>query len=154
MPERREAARRKRQARAPPSGAGTMAYDEKLAERVRAALARHKPEEKAAFGGLAFMVNGKMAIGVMHDDLMVRVDPAQHDELVRRAGARTMEQGGRPMRGFLFVDPSGVATEPALRRWVDAALAFNPRARSAKKRTPKQDEGKRRRAQDRARRRP
>lgn len=102
-----------------------MAYDEALAERVRSVLA-HEPgvDEKRMFGGLAFLVNGNMCVGVAGDDLMVRVGPDAYEELLRRPHAREMDFTGRPMRGFVYVSADGVQAVAELERWVDHGLAF------------------------------
>lgn len=103
-----------------------MAYDEKLAARVAAALSRRvEHEERKMFGGIAFMIGGKMAIGVSAEDLMVRVGPDAHEGALAQPGARPMDFTGRPMKGYVFVGPAGTATAPALMRWIDRALAFN-----------------------------
>jgi TfoX/Sxy family transcriptional regulator of competence genes len=100
-------------------------YDEKLAARIRRLLAtRSDVEEKKMFGGVAFMVRGHMCCGIVGAKLMVRVDPASSERLLREAGARPMDFTGRPMRGFLYVEPEALASAPALRKWVARALAF------------------------------
>jgi len=99
-----------------------MAYDEKLAARIRRVLAaRADVEEKKMFGGIAFMVNGHMAVGVSGNDLMVRVGAERHDEALARPHARPMDFTGRPMRGFVFVVPEGTASGAALRSWIGLA---------------------------------
>ena len=101
-----------------------MAYDLNLAERIRAALAeREDVVEKQMFGGIAFMVRGHMSCGVIGSSLMVRVDAADQEAFLREPGARPMDFTGRPMPGFLYVDGPGIATTPALRRWVGRAAA-------------------------------
>ena len=106
-----------------------MAYDEKLAERVRAVLPRNKVDEKKMMGGLTFMVNGKMCVGVHEKDLMVRLDPEIHDKALKRKGARTMDFTNKPIRGFIFVNPAGTKTLKDLNYWLDLALDFNKRAK-------------------------
>lgn len=102
-----------------------MAYDEGLAERIRHVLPAGAPiDEKAMFGGLAFLTGGRMFIGIAGDDLMVRVGPAAHDEALRAPHARPMDFTGKPMKGYVFVAPAGCATDRALRGWVERALAF------------------------------
>jgi TfoX/Sxy family transcriptional regulator of competence genes len=102
-----------------------MAYDEALAQRIREQLAdRDDIVERKMFGGLAFMIAGKMACGVVHDDLMVRVGPDAHDETVAQPHARPMDFTGRPMRGFLYVAPAGVASDEDLSRWVGRGVDF------------------------------
>jgi TfoX/Sxy family transcriptional regulator of competence genes len=91
--------------------------------------------DKKMFGGLAFMVRNKMCVGVIRQDLMVRIDPALYEKSLLRKGAREMTFTGRPMKGFIFVGPEGTSTSTQLRSWVTLALEFNPRAVSSKKRT-------------------
>jgi hypothetical protein len=101
---------------------GSMSYDERLASRVREALAdRADVEEKRMFGGLAFMVGGHMACGIVKDDLMVRVGASE--TVVRaRPHVRPMDFTGRPLSGMVYVGPAGVATSASLREWVGLAL--------------------------------
>ncbi len=76
------------------------------------------------FGGIAFMVNGNMAIGVSGDELMVRVGKDAHDEQVARPGARTFDMGARPMSGWLSVTAEGFATESDLAAWVTRGVSY------------------------------
>lgn len=102
-----------------------MAYDQDLATRVRAALGERRDViEKAMFGGIAFMVRGHMTVGLVNDDLVVRVDPADNDRLVAEPHARPMDFTGRPMRGWLYVEPEGVRTPRMLTTWIRRALAY------------------------------
>lgn len=102
-----------------------MAYDERLAERVRGALERRRGvTEKKMFGGLSFLVNGNMSCGVNGDDLMVRVGPDAYEEALDRAHARPMDFTGKPLKGMVYVGPKGVRTAPQLRRWVEQAVSF------------------------------
>lgn len=102
-----------------------MAFDEALADRVRRALGpRPDVSEKKMFGGIAFLLDGKMFCGVAKDDLMVRVGPARHDEALARPHVRPMDFTGRPMKGFVFVSPAGSRTEKAIKLWVDWSTAF------------------------------
>jgi TfoX/Sxy family transcriptional regulator of competence genes len=102
-----------------------MAYDEKLAERVRVALAkRDDVVEKRMFGGIAFMVRGHMSCGIVSSTLMVRLAPADADRLMNAPHVRPMDFTGRPMRGFLYVDPAGTKTAATLRQWVERATAY------------------------------
>ena len=112
-----------------------MAYSEELAERIRAILENKSIvfAEKKMMGGLCFMVDGKMCVGVTNEDLMVRLDPEIYDEVLDRQGARPMDFTGRPMKGFVFVDESGMRGKSALSFWIELALDFNPRAKSSKK---------------------
>ena len=105
-----------------------------LLDRVRAALARTpRVVEKKMFGGVTFMVNGKMCICVGRQRLMCRIDPAQHDAALRRAGVRTVRMRGHAYRGFVHVREAAVASPAALGYWVKACLAFNTRAKSSRK---------------------
>jgi len=102
-----------------------VAYEEGVAERIRAALGRRRDvEEKRMFGGLAFMVAGHMAVGVVGDELMVRVGPDAHEAALARRHARPMDFTGRPLRGFVYVAPAGFRTAAGLRGWLDMAVTF------------------------------
>lgn len=109
-----------------------MAYSEHQAGRIRQRLAKaNLTDEKKMMGGLIFMVNHKMCVGLdidkktNHDRLMVRVGKARHDKLVFKNGSKEMDFTGRVMRGFLFIDPQGFDNENDLDFWIDKALAFN-----------------------------
>ena len=102
-----------------------MAYDEQLAARVRSALDGQKGlGERKMFGGLAFMVHGNMVCGVEGDRLMVRVGPDRYEEALSRPHAAPMDFTGRPMKGFVFVVPTGTSTETALKTWVQMGVQF------------------------------
>jgi len=102
-----------------------MAYDEALANRVRDILApRAELSERKMFGGVAFMIGGNMAVGVIDDDLMVRLDPADAERALGEEHARPMDFTGRPMKGMVFIDSSGTAADEDLVDWVDAGAAF------------------------------
>ena len=102
-----------------------MAYDEELADRIRDVLAgRERVEERKMFGGIAFMVGGHMTVGVVKDELMARVGADGENEALAQPHARTMDFTGRPMTGFVFVSAERVATEEAVRPWVERCLAF------------------------------
>ena len=102
-----------------------MAYDEKLADRVRGALARRRGvSEKKMFGGLAFLVNGHMACGIIGEDLMVRVGPEAYEAALKKAGARPMDFTGRPMKGMVYVAPRGHRRAPSLEAWVQQGLSY------------------------------
>ena len=112
-----------------------MAYNEFLADRIRLALKEKGSafQEKKMMGGLAFMVDNKMCVGVVKDDLMARIDPAAYDEALKHKGCRAMDLTGRPMKGFVFVSPEGTDMDDDLAGWVQLALDFNPRAKASKK---------------------
>jgi TfoX/Sxy family transcriptional regulator of competence genes len=96
-----------------------MAFDERLAERIRAVLdARSDVDERRMFGGICFLVAGKMACGVMGDELLVRVEPADAAALESEPGARRADMAGRPMKGWLLVAPEATADDGDLERWV------------------------------------
>lgn len=102
-----------------------MAYDERLAERVRAVLGnRDDLREQKMFGGIAFMVGDKMCVGVTNNDLMVRLGTAGHEATMKHPHVRPMDFTGRPMRGFVFVGFEGVKTKRQVRAWVERALAY------------------------------
>jgi len=112
-----------------------MAYNEKLADRVRTALVHRKAvEEKKMMGGLTFMVNGKMCVGISKDDLMVRLDPAIHNAALKEKGCREMNFTGKPIKGFVFVSPKGTGNKKDLSHWINIALDFNKKAKASKKR--------------------
>ncbi|WIV56559.1 TfoX/Sxy family protein [Amycolatopsis nalaikhensis] len=102
-----------------------MAYDEDLAERVRDALEGERGlAEKKMFGGLAFLLDGNMAVGVTGDALMVRLSAADGEDALAEPGARPFDMTGRPMKGWLLVDPAGHRKAADLGRWVGRGVAF------------------------------
>jgi TfoX/Sxy family transcriptional regulator of competence genes len=106
-----------------------MAYDEVLVNRVRAALGKaRRIEEKKMFGGILFMVRGKMCVSVGKDRLMCRIDPAIHDAAVQREGCRAVVMRGRSLRGYVHVEREAVKTKRGLDYWVALALDYNGRA--------------------------
>ncbi len=101
-----------------------MAYDEGLAERLRSALEDERLiTEKAMFGGIAFMLEGKMAVGVIKDALLVRVLPEEHAAALAKPHVGPMTFTGKPFKGFVVVDPDGVDSDRALEAWVSVGLA-------------------------------
>ena len=106
-----------------------MPYDAALANRVRAALGRARPvEEKKMFGGLTFMVRGRMCVSVGKDRIMCRIDPAIHDAALRRRGCRTVVMKKREYRGFVHVSGEALQTSSDLDYWVGLALDYNDKA--------------------------
>jgi TfoX/Sxy family transcriptional regulator of competence genes len=102
-----------------------MAYDEDLADRVREQLAAEPAvTEKAMFGGLAFLLEGNMAVGISGDELMVRVGPDASDDALARPHARPFDMTGRPMKGWILVASEGVAEERDLAGWVARGVDF------------------------------
>jgi TfoX/Sxy family transcriptional regulator of competence genes len=115
-----------------------MAINEVLAHRVRAALA-HVPrvQEKKMFGGLAFMVNGKMCISAGKDRLMFRIDPAIHENVLKRKGCRTVVMKGREYKGYVYVNEEGMRTKKDFDRWIGLALDYNKEAKASTRKKKK-----------------
>lgn len=115
-----------------------MAYDERLADRLRVALA-HLPRvtEKKMFSGMAFMVNGKMCINVSHNELMCRFDPVHFETLVEKPGFRPMVMRGRQLKGYGYVSPEAFQSKKDFDFWVNLCLDFNGKAKSSKKKSAK-----------------
>jgi TfoX/Sxy family transcriptional regulator of competence genes len=102
-----------------------MPYDEELATRTRRLLRRTAGiSERRMFGGLAFLCHGKMCCGIVGRDLMVRVVEKDMSSALRRAHVRPMDFTGKPLRGFVYVAPPGVASDSSLRRWIRKGIAF------------------------------
>ena len=116
-----------------------MAYDEKLADRTREiiSITHKKVIEKPMFGGLCFMVNNKMCVGVEKERLMVRLDPEKYDEAMSKDGAKPMDFTGKVMKGYVFVDIDALNTKKKLEYWIDLALEFNKIAKASKKKKVK-----------------
>jgi TfoX/Sxy family transcriptional regulator of competence genes len=111
-----------------------MPYNIKLADRVREALINvPKVEEKFMFGGICFMVDGKMCMGVTTDELMCRIDPEREEEALAKRGCRHMDFTGRPMKGYVFVGEEGMKTKKEFNYWIQLCLEFNSKAKSSKK---------------------
>ncbi|MBM4381947.1 MAG: TfoX/Sxy family protein [Deltaproteobacteria bacterium] len=118
-----------------------MPYDEGLAQRIREVVDDDpRISEKRMFGGVAFMANGNMAVGIIRDELMVRVGPEAYDAAIALPHARPMDFTGRPMRGFVQVAPAGFEDDADLRAWIARGVAFAvtqqkkpTRAKAAKK---------------------
>ncbi|WP_312697096.1 TfoX/Sxy family protein [Sphingobacterium mizutaii] len=117
-----------------------MAYNERLADSVRAYLAEHtelKVEEKAIFGGIAFLVDGKMCINVGEDQLMCRFDPKNTEEYNNKRGVQPMIMRGRLLDGYCYVDPEGYKSKEDFQFWMNTCLAYNPEAKVSKKKRAK-----------------
>ena len=112
-----------------------MAYDEYLSERVANILKSKTSEieEKKMFGGICFMVNKKMCLGVVKNELMARVDPEDYEKLLLKNGTRKMDFTKKPMKGFLFIDPIAFDSDSDLEFWIDTCLRYNPEAKSSRK---------------------
>jgi len=102
-----------------------------LMDRVRAAMSRAPTlEEKKMFGGVTFMVQGKMCVSVGKGRIMCRVDPGIHDELLKKKGSSTVVMKGREYRGFLYVRVEALKSRTELDYWIGHALAFNDDAKA------------------------
>src|SRR5262245_43292778 len=102
-----------------------MAYDEGLAERIRSILYDERSvTEKKMFGGVAFLRDGKMFLGIVKDELMVRVGPDNYKVALKEPHVRPMDFTGKPMVGYVFVDPNGIEEEPPLTKWVNMGYEF------------------------------
>lgn len=102
-----------------------MAYDEQLATRVGEVLPDPSlVAERKMFGGLAFLVRGNMSCGIIGDRLMVRVSRDSHEAALAQPHVRAMDFTGKPMRGFVYVEPAGIATAADLLEWVHGGVAF------------------------------
>ena len=112
-----------------------MAYDEKLADRVRERIAEtyKNIEEKKMFGGLCFMVNDKMCVGVEQERLMLRIDPDHYEEQLEKEGCLPMDFTGRPMKGYVFVDKAVLRSKKQLDFWMGLALDYNKKAKPSRK---------------------
>lgn len=112
-----------------------MPYNEKLADRTREiiSLTHKNVEEKLMFGGLCFMVNDKMCVGVEQERLMVRLDPERYNEAMEKEGCKPMDFTGKIMKGYVFVDIEALSTKKKLEYWVQLALEFNKKAKASKK---------------------
>ena len=113
-----------------------MAYDNQLADKIRELLSDIRGiqiEEKQLFGGLAFMVNGKMCINVSGDNLMCRFDLALQKVISEMPGFQPMIMKEKEMKGYCYVNPSGFKSNKELMYWINLCLDHNPKARSSKK---------------------
>lgn len=113
-----------------------MSYNEKFADRVREIIAvtHTNTEEKKMFGGLCFMVNDKMCVGVRETHLMVRLNPDLYDTVMEKEGCTPMTFTGKEMKGFVYVDEAALTTKRKLEYWMKLALDYNKIAKASKKR--------------------
>ncbi|MBK9509365.1 MAG: TfoX/Sxy family protein [Cytophagaceae bacterium] len=120
-----------------------MAYSEILAKRIREKLKdQANLREMEMMGGLCFMLNDKMCVGIIKDDLMCRVDPDIKADLLEKTGCSEMMFTGRPLKGFVLVDETGMRNQAEFDRWVDLCLEYNPKAQASKKKRPHSDKSK------------
>jgi len=101
-----------------------MAYNENLAKRIRAEFGEFPFIEKKMFGGVGFLVHGNMACGVHKDNMIVRVNPDKHEKLLKKKHTRVFDITGRPMKGWLMVEPEGCKTAKQLSTWVREGIEF------------------------------
>jgi TfoX/Sxy family transcriptional regulator of competence genes len=102
-----------------------MAFNEALAARIRELLARRKNvEEKKMFGGVGFLLSGNMLVGVWKDSLIVRLGPDDGEEAMREPHVKAFDVTGKPMKGWLLVEPEGVAADDQLSAWIQRATTF------------------------------
>ena len=102
-----------------------MAFDENLAARIRTALARKKGiEEKKMFGGVGFLLNGNMLVGVWKDSLIVRVGPEGYEDALLEPHVKPFDITGKAMKGWVLVEPVGVEEDGFLKGWIQRALKF------------------------------
>ena len=102
-----------------------MAFDESLAERIRQRLARRKNvEEKKMFGGVGFLLNGNLLVGVWKDSLCVRLGPDQAEAALPEPHVKEFDITGRPMKGWVLVEPEGVEDDEQLSGWIQRAVVF------------------------------
>jgi TfoX/Sxy family transcriptional regulator of competence genes len=115
-----------------------MAYNELLADRIREILVgQPEIEEKHMMGGVAFMVDNKMCVGVIKDEMMARIDPDIFEEALEKHGCRPMDFTGKPMKGWVFISPEGIEKVKDLEYWIGLALDFNKKAKASKNKTRK-----------------
>lgn len=113
-----------------------MAHDTQLADKVRAYLdlfPKLNLEEKKMFGGLAFMVNGKMCVNISGENLMCRFEPALTDDVLEKPGVQPMTMKGKTYKGYCYVEPSGFKSKQDFAFWIKLCLDFNDKANVAKK---------------------
>lgn len=111
-----------------------MAYNEKLSNRIRESLTDiPNIEEKMMFGGVCFMMNGKMCVGVTKDEMMCRIDPEIYQSALEQKGCREMVFTGRAMKGYVFVSDEGMKTKKDFDYWINLCIKFNSKAKASKK---------------------
>lgn len=112
-----------------------MAYNEYLADKLRQSLKERKVSfiEKKMMGGLCIMVDDKMCLGVIKDDLMARIGPHVYDEFLQKPGARIMDFTKRPMKGYVYANAIAWEDSDQLALWINQCLEFNKEAKSSKK---------------------
>lgn len=104
-----------------------MAYDENLADRIRNSFHKNHVlyNEKKMMGGLTFMVNDKICVGIVKNDLMARIGKDNYESALKKQGCRAMDFTGKPMKGYVFLEPKAVDMDSELEYWIDLSLEFN-----------------------------
>ena len=111
-----------------------MAYNEQLNNRIREALAEMPVvEEKLMFGGVCYMVNEKMCVGVVGDEMMCRIGEENYENALEKPGCREMVFTGKPMKGYVYVGEEGIKSARDFNYWIQLCLDYNPLAKSSKK---------------------
>lgn len=88
-------------------------------------------------GGLSFLYNGKMCVGIIKDEMMCRIDPAIHDDAVEKTGCRTMDFTKKPMKGWVMIEGTGMKSKKDFDYWIGLALDYNKKAKSSKSKSKK-----------------
>jgi TfoX/Sxy family transcriptional regulator of competence genes len=102
-----------------------MPYSESLAERIRQTFGRRKEiEEKKMFGGVGFLLNGNMLVGVWQTSLIGRIGPDEYTKALRKPNVREFDITGRPMKGWIMVEPDGIEQDSQLKDWIELAIMF------------------------------
>jgi TfoX/Sxy family transcriptional regulator of competence genes len=116
-----------------------MAYNEFLADRISQFFHEKSVpfEAKKMMGGLCYMVDGKMCVGVVKDEVMARIDPEIYQESLTKPGCNEMNFTGRPMKGYVFLSDEAIDLEVDFQYWLQLALDFNPKAKASKKKKKK-----------------
>lgn len=102
-----------------------MAYDEKLAERIRKTIGKNKHvAEKNMFGGLSFLYKKKMFCGVLKNDLVIKMSHEQWEDALKKPNVRPMDFTGKPMKGFVYVNPKGCKSDKYLKKWIELSYKY------------------------------
>jgi len=111
-----------------------VAYNEKLNDRLREAMSVFPHvEEKHMFGGTCYMLNGKMCVGVVGDEMMCRIGPDVYTTALERKGCREMDFTGKPMKGYVYVAEEGMKSKKDFEYWIGLCVEFNEKAKASKK---------------------
>lgn len=119
-----------------------MAYNQLLADRIREQLMELEGvEEKEMMGGLSFMLNDKMCVGVIKDEMMCRIDPALYEEALEKTGCHEMVFTGKPMKGWIMIEEVGMRNTNDLNYWIGLAIDFNKHAIRSQKNIRRKNKG-------------